>query len=72
MAIIPELVTEVKSTIQHRKEIRRWQTKYDKNAPKAGDIAPDFTLADITGTNAVTLYDFRGHKPVVLVFGSYT
>jgi hypothetical protein len=39
---------------------------------KAGDPAPDFTLPDAAGKRAVTLSDFRGKKPVVLVFGSYT
>lgn len=32
-----------------------------------GDPAPDFTLADTEG-NQVTLSDFRGDKPVTLVF----
>lgn len=42
-----------------------------------GDVAPDFELstADKTGadkTDKVRLSSFRGVKPVVLVFGSYT
>jgi peroxiredoxin len=41
-------------------------------APRAGDIAPDFTLFDISGKDSVTLSDFRGVKPVALVFGSFT
>jgi peroxiredoxin len=32
-----------------------------------GDLAPDFTLSNQFGEN-VTLSDFRGKKPVVLVF----
>ena len=32
-----------------------------------GDPAPDFTLPDADG-RAVSLADFRGKKPVVLVF----
>jgi hypothetical protein len=39
---------------------------------KVGDPAPDFTLPDPQGTRQVTLSTFRGKKPVVLVFGSYT
>ena len=39
---------------------------------KVGDIAPDFTLQDPTGKRTVTLSQFRGKKPVVLIFGSYT
>jgi hypothetical protein len=39
---------------------------------KAGDPAPDFTLPTADGTGAVTLSGFRGRRPVVLVFASYT
>ena len=48
------------------------QKRRDRHAPKAGDMAPDFTLTDTTGRDSVTLSDFRDQKPVVLVFGSYT
>ena len=41
-------------------------------APRAGDLAPDFELTDPDGTNPVRLSDFRGHKPVAIVFGSFT
>ena len=37
-----------------------------------GDLAPDFTLKSPDGKQKVTLSDFRGKKPVALVFGSYT
>jgi AhpC/TSA family/EF hand len=39
---------------------------------KVGDLAPDFTLPDTTGTKEVTLSGFRGKRPVVLIFASYT
>jgi predicted dehydrogenase len=39
---------------------------------KVGDPAPDFTLPDSAGKKEVTLSNFRGKKPVVLIFGSYT
>ena len=40
----------------------------------AGAPAPDFTLSRHggTGSDRVTLSSYRGHRPVVLVFGSYT
>ena len=41
-------------------------------APKVGDAAPDFTLKSIDGSSEVTLSTFRGVKPVVLIFGSWT
>ena len=51
---------------------KAWQRKYGANAPKTGDLAPDFELADIDGENHVRLSKFHGHKPVALVFGSFT
>ena len=37
-----------------------------------GDEAPDFSLETYDKKSRVQLSDFRGKKPVVLVFGSYT
>src|SRR5947209_3395848 len=37
-----------------------------------GDLAPDFTLISRDGTKKITLADYRGQRPVVLIFGSYT
>ena len=37
-----------------------------------GDPAPDFTLASHDHKQRVTLSSYRGDRPVVLVFGSYT
>lgn len=59
-------------TIQMRRGARNWQKALDVLAPKAGDIAPDFELCDVNGENPVRLSDFRGNKPVALIFGSYT
>ena len=39
---------------------------------KVGDAAPDFTLADPAGKKQTTLSSFKGKKPVVMIFGSYT
>ena len=43
-----------------------------KGATRVGDLAPDFTLPTIDHKAEVTLSSFRGKRPVVLVFGSYT
>jgi hypothetical protein len=40
--------------------------------PKVGQRAPDFTRPTHDGKRRVRLSEFRGHKPVVLVFGSFT
>jgi hypothetical protein len=37
-----------------------------------GDQAPDFSLRAHDRDERVALSTFRGHRPVVLVFGSYT
>ena len=59
-------------TIQDREDARTWQEHYDPLAPKVGDIAPAFELRNINGEDPVRLSDFRGKKPVALVFGSFT
>ena len=60
------------ATIKNRHEATSWQKKYDDQAPKIGDLAPDFDLLDSNGENHVRLSDFRDQKPVALVFGSFT
>lgn len=40
--------------------------------PKAGDPAPDFALPTYDRKRTVRLSDYRGSKPVALVFGSFT
>lgn len=42
------------------------------DGPRVGRPAPDFTLPTQDGLDKVTLSDFRGKKPVVLIFGSFT
>jgi len=60
------------NTIHFMKKERAWQNKYEASAPKPGDIALDFELSDINGENPVRLSEYRGRKPVALVFGSFT
>jgi hypothetical protein len=62
----------IRATWRHRDEMVAWQRKHDAHAPRAGDQAPDFELTDVTGQHRVRLSDFRGDRPVALVFGSFT
>jgi len=39
---------------------------------RVGDTAPDFRLPTLDHKDMVQLASFRGVRPVVLVFGSYT
>ena len=41
-------------------------------APKVGEAAPDFELPSMDGSGSMRLSQFRGSRPVMLVFGSYT
>jgi len=72
MSIFSEIIKEFKFNVGYRKSLMSAQKKLDAKAPRAGEIAPDFTLNDIEGKESVTLSDFRGKKPVALVFGSFT
>lgn len=58
--------------INNFQDAQSWQNHYDQNAPKKGDLAPDFKLSDVNGENSVQLSDFSNQRPVVLVFGSFT
>jgi hypothetical protein len=53
-----------------RRETR--EQNQETGGPSVGQMAPDFTLRTLDGDRTVKLSDFRGKKPVVLVFGSYT
>jgi peroxiredoxin len=55
-----------------RQEFREEQRAQEALAPKVGEAAPDFTLYDPSGEQAVTLSELVGKKPVALVFGSFT
>jgi len=50
-----------------RRRVPRFEDKL-----KPGDLAPDFELKSLDGKQTVRLSSFRGKKPVLLIFGSYT
>ena len=72
MSIFSEIINEFKFNGGYRKSLMAAQKKVDAKAPRKGDMAPDFNLYDIEGKESVTLSNFRGKKPVALVFGSFT
>ncbi|MFT5444149.1 MAG: hypothetical protein ACI8W3_003201 [Myxococcota bacterium] len=68
-----DLGVELLATMQEwRTHELDWQLANDLQAPKVGELAPDFELQDPAGATAVRLSDFRGKRPVALIFGSYT
>ena len=44
----------------------------DEMGPHAGDVPPDFNLKRMGSEERVRLSGFKGHRPVALIFGSYT
>ncbi len=69
LALGVELVSTAQQWRTHELD---WQLANDLEAPKVGELAPDFELQDPSGRAAVRLADFRGERAVALVFGSYT
>ena len=59
-------------TVRFRKQALAWQQQFNALAPQVGDMASDFELRDVSGEHPVRLSDFRGRRPVALVFGSFT
>ena len=55
-----------------RRAKMRKRVSRDDGAPKIGDVAPTFKLKSPDGKNETDLASFKGSKPVVLFFGSYT
>lgn len=47
-------------------------TADDGGTPALGEPAPDFALSRIDDGATVMLSQYRGHRPVVLLFGSFT
>jgi len=62
----------IRNTLRYRREINEWQRHFDAVAPRAGDMAPDFELLDVTGQHRIRLSEFKSHRPVALIFGSFT
>ncbi len=51
---------------------RRREGLIRARAPKAGAMAPAFTLKTVDGKKEERLSSYKGKKPVALIFGSYT
>jgi peroxiredoxin len=65
-------VNFIRKTADYIKQAAAWQKHYDSLAPKAGGLAPDFELKSANDESSVRLSSFKGKRPVVLIFGSYT
>jgi uncharacterized protein YjeT (DUF2065 family) len=69
MELANSLVTKV---IKYRTIETTWQKQQNRIVPKIGERATDFEVTSYDNTHTIRLSDFRGEKPVALLFGSYT
>ena len=51
---------------------RQQRGQQQDDAPQVGDVAPVFTLKSLDGESETDIASFKGEKPIVLLFGSYT
>jgi hypothetical protein len=58
--------------MKSHKQTKIWLEKYNAQAPRPGDPAPDFELRDVHGDYPVRLSNLIGDRPVALIFGSFT
>ncbi len=68
------LLTTLASAFAQRPDRRRPNIRRAPDRLSTGDAAPDFTLKLMDGKDdeTVTLSQFKGDRPVALIFGSYT
>lgn len=74
-ALLPLALAAVFAAAAFPASAQQRARKGDLRAPdtvRMGDVAPDFKLKTLDGSREVQLSSFRGKRPVVLVFGSYT
>ncbi len=64
-------VFAVASTVAQPLSERARPNTFAQTKPLVGDLAPDFVLHDLNGKEA-RLSEWRGRRPVVIEFGSYT
>jgi len=57
---------------ERRVSFMQFLSERETHAPAVGTDAPDFVLPKLGDNESVQLSAFRGHKPVALIFGSYT
>jgi hypothetical protein len=57
---------------ERRTAMMQFLAEREALAPAVGADAPDFELPQLGGAERVRLSQFRGRKPVALIFGSYT
>ncbi len=73
MTAVRAVMGRERSTENDKKgEGKKSRRRPSDKAPKVGDVAPTFKLKSLDGKSETDLAEFKGKKPVVLIFGSYT
>jgi len=75
LAVLTLLVFSKSVFSQHsksQKKIMKQMRNKDDGAPKVGEVAPPIKLKSLNGKEEWELANFKGKKPVVIFFGSYT
>ena len=68
-----EVLKRMGLTRERWQQIQEAQQAREAAAPSVGDPAPDFELPRLDDrSQTVRLSDFKGKRPVALIFGSYT
>src|SRR5262249_23109070 len=57
---------------ERRADLMGFIAQRESHAPAVGTEAPDFELSRLGSDERVRLSSFRNHKPVALIFGSFT
>jgi hypothetical protein len=64
---VPAMIFRMGNSLPRRREAGKEDSMVTR---KLGNMAPDFSLQNLAGTERITLPDFRGNKPVSLIFGN--
>ena len=65
-------VSMLATTVEAQRSRQRGQRGQRDDGLKVAEMAPTFVLKSLEGSDQTDLASFRGEKPVVLFFGSYT
>lgn len=72
IAVVLSVSASALAQPQNRPRGKGRDMERSRGSLKVGDEAPGFKLKSADGKKEVDLASFKGKRPVVLVFGSYT
>lgn len=72
MTAVRKVMGRQPETSEQPDKVKKPQPSVRRPALKVGDPAPTFKLKSLDGASETDLAEYKGKKPVVLIFGSYT